>query len=116
MRSAMFSAISCVVWFAFELNIVLYRPMCRPEGDVVVVLRQCLNNPLNFDVVIVVKVSGHKRLQFFSTYCKVESSVVASTLQVPSRMESASGESAAQFRDLIDPIVKGVPAHWLKWR
>ena len=43
---------------------VLYRPMCRLEGDMVVVLRQCLNNPLNLDVVIKVEVSGHNRLQF----------------------------------------------------
>ena len=93
---------------------VLYRPMWRPEGAVVVVSRQCLNNPLNLDVVIVVEVSGHSQLQFFSTYCRVESSVVAWTMQVPSRIESASGESAAQLSDRIGPTVKGVPAHWLK--
>ena len=93
------------------LKIVLYMPMCCPDGDVVVVSRQHLNRPLRLDVVIDMGISLHRRLHCCNTNCRVGSFVVDGIWQVPSKMESANFESATQFSALIGPTVNAVPAH-----
>ena len=93
----------------------LYRPRCLPEGEVVVDSRQYLNSPCRSSVVIDCFRLSHSFLHSCITNWVVASFVIVSGLLVPSRMDSASCESAAQFRLRSVPMVKGVPVHWLKW-
>ena len=57
MMSAMLFAMVSMCLSLFGLKIDLYNPICRPDGDVVVDLRQCLNSPRNLDVLIEMLVS-----------------------------------------------------------
>ena len=92
----------------------LYSPRCRPDGEVVVVSCHTLKRSLRSLLVRVCFVSWCSRRQCFSTVCVGVSLVSWLRSQVPSKIESASGESAAQLSSRSHPIVKGVPAHWLK--
>ena len=57
MMSAMLFAMVSMCLSLFGLKIDLYNPICRPDGDVVVDSRQCLNSPRNLDVLIETLVS-----------------------------------------------------------
>ena len=89
----------------------LYRLRGRHDGEVVVFSRHILKRPLRSLWVIVCFVSGCSRRQCFNTVCVGASLVILLRSQVPSRIESASEESAAQFNSRKRPMVKGVPAH-----
>ena len=87
----------------------LYRPRCLPDGDVVVDSRHGLKSPCRSFRL------SHSFLHYCSTNWVVALFVRVSGLQLPSSMDSASGELAAQFKLRRFPVVKGVPLHWLKW-
>ena len=89
----------------------LYSPRCWPDGEVVVVSRHTLKRSLRSLLVSVCFILWCSRRQCFSTVCVEASLVIWLILQVLSKIESASGESAAQFSSRSHPIVKGVPAH-----
>ena len=55
-------------------------------------------------------------LQLVSTCCMLRSLDTVVMLILPARIWSANSESAAQLSLRRVPVVKGVPAHWLKCR
>ena len=102
---AMLLAIWIMQSSSFWLKIVLYIPTCRPDGDVVVVSRQHLNKLLRLDVVIDVGTSLQSRLHCCSTNCRFGSFVIDGIWQVPSRIELANFESAAQFNYMLTAVL-----------
>lgn len=98
------------------LNMVLYMPRCRPEGDLLVFSFHFLKSPWKCCLVTFVGISGWRCWHSCSSIWRSLSLVVTTVWLVPFNISSARLESVAQFRSWGLPVVNGVPAHWLKCR
>ena len=93
-------------------KIDLYNPKCGPEGEVVVDSFHTLkrldrsSRVIDRSRVLVRCWQLRRTVRVYGFQCLVG--------MLPSRIESASGESAAQLSWRRCPVVNGVPAHWLK--
>ena len=102
---------------SFEgLKTILYSPRCRPDGDVVVDSLQHLNSPCKSEFDIWKFFVGQRCLQRLRNAWIFVELGMGRDICSPLRISSAKIESAAQLSCLSGSVVKGDPAHWLKWQ